>query len=83
MLLLMAIRRDILVIRLTIMVLIIGHTATTVIGLITIPITDAGLDTVVGAVGITGVAGVMEAVVVIGEVVIVAGVAGKSGSFGS
>ncbi len=80
--LLMVIRRDIMVMRLTmVMALIIGHTATTATRLIIIPITDAGLDTVVGAVGITGAAEVMEAVV-IGEVVIVVGMAGKSGSLG-
>lgn len=58
-----------------VMASIIGHTATTAIGQITTPITDPGLDTVVGAAGITGAAEVTGAVVI--GVVIVVGVAGN------
>ena len=71
-------------------VLVIGRTATTATGLITIIITGAGLGTVVGEeADITGAEGVMVAVVIGAEGVImgavgtgvavtVAGVAGKT-----
>jgi hypothetical protein len=74
----MVIRRDIMVMRLTMAwALVIGRTATTATGLITIIITGSGLDTEVGGeADITGAEGVMVAVDT-GVAVTVAGVAGK------